>query len=93
MPLGPRENSAESEDHNLVLDSQICPERPSDDLGLGGALLLGPLVERPSLVLVDVAHLTDEVRPGKPLALFRSLVPVPHVLRGYLMSRLTLDLN
>jgi hypothetical protein len=58
---------------SLVLDPQIGPERPPDDLGLGRALLLGPLIEGSRLVLMDVTHLADEVRPRKPLALSRAL--------------------
>lgn len=52
----------------LVLDPEIGPERPADDLRLGASFPIRPLFERGRLVLVEVAHLPDEAAAGEGLA-------------------------
>lgn len=51
----------------LVLDPEIGPEGPADNLRLGASFLIRPLFERGRLVLVEVAHLPDEAAAGEGL--------------------------
>ena len=53
--------------HPLVLDFEVGPERPADDLGLGAAFFLRPRFKQAGLVLVEVAHLPDEPGSGEGL--------------------------
>jgi hypothetical protein len=50
-----------------VLDPEIGPERPADDLRLGASFPIRPPFERLRLVLVEVAHLPNEAAAGEGL--------------------------
>jgi hypothetical protein len=75
-----------------ILNPQIRPQCPPDDLRLRSALLLRPLSKRQGLVLMQVAHLAEKVRTGKALGV-RRLLPALHYLRGYLILLSTLVLG
>ena len=55
------------EERRLILDPEIGPERPPDDLGLGAAVLLRTSFERFRFVLMQIAHLPDETAAGEGL--------------------------
>ena len=80
-------------DYRLIFNPQVRPQGPPDDLGLGSALLRRPLGKGSRLILMQVAHLTNEVRSGKALGCARRLIPALHLLKGYLMFLSTLNLG
>ena len=67
----------------LILNPQIRPQCPPDDLELEVRSFSPARRAASGFVFMDVAHLADEVRPGKPLAPLPS--PLSFIDREYSM--------